>query len=65
MNGVETTAALRRLHPENLIIGFSIENREREFLDAGADMFIRKDELSSRLVEELQGSSRSRRINAV
>jgi hypothetical protein len=65
MSGVETTAVLRRLYPEKLIIGFSIENREHEFLEAGADVFIRKDELSGRLVEELQGSGRSRRINAV
>lgn len=64
MNGVEATAALRRLYPEKLIIGFSIENREHEFLKAGADTFIRKDELSSRLIEELQGYGRSRRINA-
>ena len=65
MNGAETTAVLRRMHPEKLIIGFSIENREPDFLKAGADMFIRKDELSSRLVEDLQGHSRSWRLDSM
>src|SRR5512134_3550192 len=63
MNGLEATAVLRRLHPAKLIIGFSIENKEHAFLEAGADMFIRKDELSSRLVAELHGHNRSWRLN--
>lgn len=58
MNGVEATAALRRLHPGKLIVGFSIENREREFREAGADTFVRKDDLYRWLVEDLQELSR-------
>lgn len=63
MSGLEAASVLRRLHPEKLIIGFSIENKERDFLEAGADVFIRKDELSSRLVEVLQGHRRSWKLN--
>jgi CheY-like chemotaxis protein len=63
MNGAEAVAVLRRLHPGKRIIGFSIENKEQDFLVAGADLFIRKDELSNRLVEEMQGPSHSSRLN--
>jgi CheY-like chemotaxis protein len=63
MNGAEAVAVLRRLHPGKRIIGFSIENKEQDFLAAGADLFIRKDRLFSRLVEELQGPSYSWRLN--
>jgi CheY-like chemotaxis protein len=66
MNGVEATAVLRRLHPEKFIIGFSIENKEQDFLEAGADVFVRKDDLYRWLVEgDLKGLRRNRRGNTM
>lgn len=61
LNGVETIAALRRMHPGKLIIGFSIENKERHFLEAGADVFVRKDDLYRWLAEDLKRFSRNGR----
>ena len=51
--GDEVASALRTLCPKAVIIGFSIETREREFLKAGADKFINKDQLDSKLVQYL------------
>ena len=42
MNGVEVVKTLRRLLLSVQIIGISIENREQEFLSAGADAFLMK-----------------------
>lgn len=53
MKGDEVTLVLRTLCPEAIIIGFSIETREREFLKAGADKFINKDQLDNKLVQYL------------
>jgi CheY-like chemotaxis protein len=53
MNGEEVTRVLRTLCPEAIIIGFSIESREREFLNAGADKYIDKAELDDKLVQYL------------
>ncbi len=49
MNGDALTAAIRKMHPSAIIIGCSIEPREREFLAAGADTFIFKDQLVTEL----------------
>ncbi len=51
MNGDDVTAALRTLSPEAFIIGFSIDSREREFLKAGANKFINKDQLDNKLIQ--------------
>ena len=42
MNGVDVVRTLRRLLLPVRIIGISIENREQEFLGAGADAFLMK-----------------------
>jgi CheY-like chemotaxis protein len=66
MTGLEATALLRQLHPEKFIIGFSIENKEQDFLEAGADVFVRKDDLYRWLVEgDLKGLHRNRRGNTM
>jgi DNA-binding response OmpR family regulator len=45
MNGDAVTAAIRKMHPSSIIIGSSVEPKERAFLSAGADTFIIKHEL--------------------
>jgi CheY-like chemotaxis protein len=65
MNGVEATAILRKLRPDELIIGFSIENKESAFLDAGADVFVRKDDLHRWLAKDLRGLSRNRSLTSM
>lgn len=42
MTGVEVTRLLRARCPDSFIIGLSGEKREKDFLAAGADVFIRK-----------------------
>jgi len=39
MNGLELTRRLRALFPALLVIGASIEDKKKEFLEAGADGF--------------------------
>jgi len=53
MNGDEVAVVLRTLYPEAIIVGFSIECREREFLKAGADKYIDKGQLDERLIQYL------------
>lgn len=50
MNGDEVTRILRLLCPDALVIGFSIETKDRMFLAAGADAFISKNALVHELV---------------
>ena len=50
MYGDEVTRLARRMCPDSLIIGFSIEEKEEMFLDAGADAFINKSALAHELV---------------
>lgn len=45
MNGDALTAAIRKMQPSAVIIGSSVEPKERAFLSAGADTFIIKHEL--------------------
>ncbi len=56
MNGDEVARRMRLLCPKALIIGCSVESKEREFLDSGADAFIAK----SAVVHELVPLIRSR-----
>ena len=44
MSGDVVCRLLREQNPSVFIVGFSIENRQRDFLDAGADAFILKEE---------------------
>lgn len=57
MKGDEVTVALRRLHPQAYIIGFSLENRGKKFMAAGADAFLLKDELHKKLIETIQNKN--------
>jgi len=50
MNGDYVTKLLRPLCPDALIIGYSIEKKNKDFLAAGADAFISKDALVHNLV---------------
>lgn len=50
MNGDAVAAVLRKLYPESFIIGFSLESKEQEFLEAGADTFIIKDHFDKKLI---------------
>jgi DNA-binding response OmpR family regulator len=47
--GDSLTAAIRKMHPSAMIIGCSLESKEKEFLSAGADRFISKEDLPSKL----------------
>ncbi len=54
MNGAEITSKVRMLHPRMLIIGFSLDHKEQEFLSAGANTFYLKpliNEVISRINE--------------
>jgi CheY-like chemotaxis protein len=44
MRGDAVCRLLREQSPFAVIVGFSIENRKQDFLDAGADAFILKEE---------------------
>lgn len=61
MGGVEVVKTLRRLLFPATIIGISIENREQEFLSAGADAFLMKpfeiDDLLDLVRKERQTAS--------
>ena len=54
MNGDELIKQLREEQPETFIIGFSIGNKERSFLDAGANHFLKKEQLLTDLVPLLE-----------
>ncbi len=57
MMGDEVTTQLRALRPDAFIIGFSIETRERAFLDAGADVFLDKAHLLNKLIKVIRSRS--------
>ncbi len=49
VTGYALTAAIRKIHPSAMIIGCSLEPKEQEFLSAGADRFISKEDLPAKL----------------
>jgi CheY-like chemotaxis protein len=51
MNGVELTGKLRTTCPDALIIGFSLDHKEKEFLGAGADRFYPKPLINEVLLQ--------------
>jgi len=61
MNGDELTAMIRSQYPEVFIIGFSIEVKGQAFLDAGANIFIGKEQLAHRLLPILAAVPRKER----
>jgi OmpR-family two-component system manganese-sensing response regulator len=50
MTGDVVAAMIRKFAPEAYIIGFSLESKEKVFLDAGADIFIIKDHFDKKLI---------------
>ncbi len=54
IKGDEVTSEVRKLHPDSFIIGYSIEQKETRFLEAGADKFIIKDHLTNELVQSIK-----------
>ena len=46
INGAEVTSLLRTRSPHTLIIGFSLDNKEKEFLGVGADTFYPKPQIT-------------------
>ncbi len=54
MKGDEITALLRSIRPDAFIIGCSIETKERDFLDAGANIFLDKAQLLNNLIKVIQ-----------
>ncbi len=61
MTGDLVTAQLRALWPDVFIIGFSLEDKERVFLEAGANVFVNKANLHNDLIRVIQ----NRRISLV
>ena len=47
--GDSVTAAIRKMQPSAVIIGYCIEAKEQAFLSAGADKFILKEKLMTEL----------------
>jgi len=54
MNGDDLVKRMRSRRPNALIIGFSAERREREFLKAGADAFMNKSDVTKDLIPLLK-----------
>jgi CheY-like chemotaxis protein len=54
MNGDEVTVQLRRSYPDAFIIGFSMEQKDRAFLTAGANTFLSKDDIDEQLCSLLK-----------
>jgi CheY-like chemotaxis protein len=51
INGAELTLLLREFYPNAFIVGISFDHKESEFLLAGADAFVSKADLSTKLVQ--------------
>ncbi len=54
MTGDRLTVLLRTLRPDAFIIGFSLEDKERDFLEAGANIFLNKAHLFTGLIPVIQ-----------
>jgi len=55
MRGDELTRVLRENLPDAFIIGYSVECRDQDFQNAGANAFLTKDNLVQRIVPLIQG----------
>lgn len=68
MNGADITKMMRNYCQDTFIVGMSLENKEREFLDAGANVFICKDRLIhglASLIDTRSNLVKSNRLMAV
>ena len=54
MDGAELIRRMRARHVRAYLIGFSVADKERLFLEAGADQFIRKDQLLTALATTIE-----------
>jgi len=54
MNGDEVVKLLRQQQPDTFIVGFSIADKKRVFLEAGANHFISKEQLLSDLIPMIE-----------
>lgn len=54
MDGAELVRRMREQHVRAYLIGFSVEDKERLFMEAGADKFIRKDQLTAALATTIR-----------
>ncbi len=57
MNGADLARSLRTPCPDSLIIGMSAEQRDEDFLAAGADIFLKKPFCFSELVSIMSKNS--------
>ncbi|MHB8843386.1 MAG: response regulator [Nitrospirota bacterium] len=62
MNGDEVACLLRQLCPDAFIVGFSLANKKRAFLEAGADQFIRKEQLLADLIPIIENRNKEHLI---
>jgi DNA-binding response OmpR family regulator len=54
-NGDEIVRQIRETSSEAYIIGYSTEDKEEAFLRAGADVFIRKEDMIRKMVPAMRG----------
>lgn len=54
MDGAELIRRMRERRVRAYLIGFSVADKERSFLEAGADKFIRKDQLLAALATAME-----------
>ncbi len=55
MNGVELTRSLRARCPDTFIIGISAGHKDKDFIEAGADVFLKKPFPFKELIPMIQG----------
>lgn len=54
INGLEVTKSIRKTHPESIIIGISSDQKEKEFIEAGANTFFHKPFIIDQLVTSIK-----------
>lgn len=57
INGLDLTGIIRAMYPEVFIIGMSADRKERDFLMAGADIFLSKPFQLSDVLEAINKAS--------
>lgn len=63
MRGDAIAAELRKMYPDTFMIGYSIENKEQSFLQAGVDKFIIKDDLINQLIPSIKDTIKVKRFS--
>jgi len=57
MKGDELAGLLRLSHPKAFIIGFSVESKDLEFRQAGANVFVPKEHLAQNIIPIVRNKS--------